>query len=40
MADNECEAEVAQRHRIVGNDVVGLAQEIVALELQAQVIPS
>ena len=40
VGDDECEAVVAQRHGVVGNDVVGLAQEVVALELQTQAVSS
>ncbi len=40
VAYDEREAVVAQGHGVVGDDIVGLAQEVVALELQTQAVPS
>ena len=33
VTHDECEAVVAQGHGVVGDYIVGLAQEVVALEL-------
>ena len=40
VAYDEREAVVAQGHGVVGDYIVGLTQEVVALELQTQAVPS
>ena len=40
VAHDERKTVVAQGHGVVGDNIVGLAQEVVALELQTQAVPS